>query len=254
MTSVQTRASEPHGSTSRAARSTAIRGSIQCHELNAASNWTEESDEKSSNRLTATRARPDTLDSAMSARAAEGSIAVTSRPRSTNGSVAIPVPAPISIALSPRVSPVDRTMSSNTLSGYRGRNRSYASAWAANLSEALPATRQSSDTSPSIPSDEARATKSGWQRLGGLLSAIEVIGGIVRSTSPRMVSTEKDEGNKSHRNPQQPRVLESSHWRPELLVDTFCVGIGSLWRCCHRRYAVRDATRRRVDGFGPRTP
>src|SRR5205085_2674772 len=63
-----------------------------------------------------------------------GSSACTTRPRATNPMVALPVPAPISSAASPRRSPPYSITVAKSASGYEGRAASYCSATSPNTS------------------------------------------------------------------------------------------------------------------------
>ena len=74
---------------------------------------------ESSKRDTSTRARFPSLARARAAMPGAGSRAVTIRPRSTSGVVAIPIPASISTACAPCDSSPISTMSSKSGSGYR---------------------------------------------------------------------------------------------------------------------------------------
>ena len=102
-TSVQATASTPPAERSRAARSNPTLGSTQCHALNATMASAALRAEKSSNRPPEKLALSPSFSCANSRMPSDGSIAKTCRPRSTNASVPMPVPAPISTTSAPGV-------------------------------------------------------------------------------------------------------------------------------------------------------
>lgn len=85
-----------------------------------------------------------------------------------------------------------------------------------------------------------RSRSSRPRRFGGSLSAIEVVGRVLRSPPLIAASSEQDEDDDSYDSPQQPRMLKGGSRRPDLLVDAFSVGIGPLCNCRHGRFAARS--------------
>src|SRR5207249_2106831 len=123
-------ASNPPGRSSRCAFSKRMPGSSQwkASKQTTASNGVSGGSQLSNAPTTTSTGNRCSLARATAASRSPSSTQTSSSPRSASGSVARPVPQPISSTRFPGASPPSRTRSSKSCGGYGGRARSYCSA------------------------------------------------------------------------------------------------------------------------------